>query len=103
MQRSEGGGSFQAVDTLNGKLLCGCDDVHACEVKQLTSILLSITYKQTTINLTSTTNFHSLFSAWINFTSLFSIIEGRTRGNDSDIRLLSIFSHLILNHYCLQL
>ncbi|PKI43202.1 hypothetical protein CRG98_036399 [Punica granatum] len=28
--RSEGGGSFQAVDTLNGKLLCGCDDVHAC-------------------------------------------------------------------------
>ena len=43
MQRSEGGGSFQAVDTLNGKLLCGCDDVHACEVKQLTSILLSIT------------------------------------------------------------
>ncbi|KAI4366720.1 hypothetical protein MLD38_022561 [Melastoma candidum] len=25
-----GGGSFQAVDTLNGKLLCGCDDVHAC-------------------------------------------------------------------------
>ncbi|KAL2329833.1 hypothetical protein Fmac_017414 [Flemingia macrophylla] len=30
-ERSEGGGSFQAVDTLNGKLLCGCDDVHACE------------------------------------------------------------------------
>ncbi|XP_061355154.1 PI-PLC X domain-containing protein At5g67130-like isoform X2 [Gastrolobium bilobum] len=29
-KRSEGGGSFQAVDTLNGKLLCGCDDVHAC-------------------------------------------------------------------------
>ncbi|KAF2299276.1 hypothetical protein GH714_031203 [Hevea brasiliensis] len=28
--RSEGGGSFQAVDTLNGKLLCGCDDIHAC-------------------------------------------------------------------------
>ncbi|KAJ8774973.1 hypothetical protein K2173_019977 [Erythroxylum novogranatense] len=29
-KRSEGGGSFQAVDTLNGELLCGCDDVHAC-------------------------------------------------------------------------
>ncbi|KAF2299238.1 hypothetical protein GH714_031078 [Hevea brasiliensis] len=29
-KRSQGGGSFQAVDTLNGKLLCGCDDVHAC-------------------------------------------------------------------------
>ncbi|ESR44180.1 hypothetical protein CICLE_v10013394mg [Citrus x clementina] len=29
-KRSEGGGSFQAVDTLNGKLLCGCDDLHAC-------------------------------------------------------------------------
>jgi len=39
MQRSEGGGSFQAVDTLNGKLLCGCDDVHSCVVKQLTSLL----------------------------------------------------------------
>ncbi|KAL5987899.1 hypothetical protein ACLOJK_035655 [Asimina triloba] len=32
-KRSEGGGSFQAVDTLNGKLLCGCDDVHACVVR----------------------------------------------------------------------
>ncbi|XP_039066423.1 PI-PLC X domain-containing protein At5g67130-like isoform X2 [Hibiscus syriacus] len=30
LNRSEGGGSFQAVDTLNGKLLCGCDDIHAC-------------------------------------------------------------------------
>lgn len=29
-KRSEGGGSFQAVDTLNGKLMCGCNDVHAC-------------------------------------------------------------------------
>ncbi|KAG8659638.1 PI-PLC X domain-containing protein At5g67130 isoform X2 [Manihot esculenta] len=29
-KRSQGGGSFQAVDTLNGKLLCGCDDIHAC-------------------------------------------------------------------------
>ncbi|XP_020206297.1 PI-PLC X domain-containing protein At5g67130 [Cajanus cajan] len=29
-KRSEGGGSFQAVDTLNGKILCGCDDVHTC-------------------------------------------------------------------------
>ncbi|KAJ6371196.1 hypothetical protein OIU77_001657 [Salix suchowensis] len=29
-KRSEGGGSFQAVDLLNGKLLCGCDDIHAC-------------------------------------------------------------------------
>ncbi|XP_021296864.1 PI-PLC X domain-containing protein At5g67130-like isoform X1 [Herrania umbratica] len=33
-KRSEGGGSFQAVDTLNGKLLCGCDDIHACVVSQ---------------------------------------------------------------------
>lgn len=32
MQRSEGGGSFQALDTLNGELLCGCNDVHACVV-----------------------------------------------------------------------
>ncbi|KAK7381229.1 hypothetical protein VNO78_33760 [Psophocarpus tetragonolobus] len=29
-KRSRGGGSFQAVDTLNGRLMCGCDDVHAC-------------------------------------------------------------------------
>ncbi|RWW62913.1 hypothetical protein BHE74_00029944 [Ensete ventricosum] len=29
-QRSDGGGSFQATDMLNGRLLCGCDDVHAC-------------------------------------------------------------------------
>ncbi|KAJ8637362.1 hypothetical protein MRB53_011629 [Persea americana] len=28
-KRSEGV-PFQAVNTLNGKLLCGCDDVHAC-------------------------------------------------------------------------
>lgn len=29
-KRSEGGGAFQAADMLNGRLLCGCDDVHAC-------------------------------------------------------------------------
>ncbi|ONI18969.1 hypothetical protein PRUPE_3G250100 [Prunus persica] len=29
-KRSEGGGSFQALDNLNGELLCGCNDVHAC-------------------------------------------------------------------------
>ncbi|XP_052195231.1 PI-PLC X domain-containing protein At5g67130-like [Diospyros lotus] len=29
-KRSAGGGAFQAVDTLNGKLLCGSDDVLAC-------------------------------------------------------------------------
>ncbi|XP_074348466.1 PI-PLC X domain-containing protein At5g67130-like [Apium graveolens] len=29
-KRSEGGGTFQAVDTLNGELLCGCNDVHSC-------------------------------------------------------------------------
>ncbi|CAK9164440.1 unnamed protein product [Ilex paraguariensis] len=29
-KRSDGGGAFQAADTLNGKLLCGCDDLHSC-------------------------------------------------------------------------
>ncbi|CAI0553208.1 unnamed protein product [Linum tenue] len=29
-KRSEGGGVFEAMDTLNGKLLCGCNDVHGC-------------------------------------------------------------------------
>ncbi|KAE9595269.1 putative PLC-like phosphodiesterase, TIM beta/alpha-barrel domain-containing protein [Lupinus albus] len=29
-KKSKGTGSFGAVDTINGKLLCGCDDVHAC-------------------------------------------------------------------------
>ncbi|RAL40828.1 hypothetical protein DM860_008526 [Cuscuta australis] len=29
-KRSEGGGAFQAVDKLNGELLCGKDDVNSC-------------------------------------------------------------------------
>ncbi|KAH6830315.1 PLC-like phosphodiesterases superfamily protein [Perilla frutescens var. hirtella] len=29
-KRSDGGGAFQAVDTLNGELLCGRQDVHQC-------------------------------------------------------------------------
>ncbi|XP_028550166.1 PI-PLC X domain-containing protein At5g67130 [Dendrobium catenatum] len=32
-KRSKGGGAFQATDMLNGRLLCGCDDVHACAVR----------------------------------------------------------------------
>ncbi|KAG9160355.1 hypothetical protein Leryth_008772 [Lithospermum erythrorhizon] len=31
-KRSEGGGTFQASDMLNGQLLCGQNDVHACKV-----------------------------------------------------------------------
>ncbi|KAK6152638.1 hypothetical protein DH2020_012277 [Rehmannia glutinosa] len=31
-KRSEGGGTFQATDVLNGELLCGCKDVHSCSV-----------------------------------------------------------------------
>uniref|UniRef100_A0A453JI78 PI-PLC X domain-containing protein n=1 Tax=Aegilops tauschii subsp. strangulata TaxID=200361 RepID=A0A453JI78_AEGTS len=30
-KRSEGGGAFQATDLLNGMLLCGCQDVKACQ------------------------------------------------------------------------
>lgn len=37
MQRSEGGGAFQAVDKLNGELLCGKDDVHSCVVSHMNS------------------------------------------------------------------
>ncbi|KAG8063022.1 hypothetical protein GUJ93_ZPchr0003g17594 [Zizania palustris] len=29
-KRSDGGGAFQATDLLNGRLLCGCQDVKAC-------------------------------------------------------------------------
>ncbi|KAJ0712302.1 putative PLC-like phosphodiesterase, TIM beta/alpha-barrel domain superfamily [Helianthus annuus] len=29
-KRSAGGGTFQAVDLLNGERLCGCNDVHSC-------------------------------------------------------------------------
>lgn len=42
MQRSDGGGAFQALDTLNGKLLCGCDDVHACLVRDIFGIIIII-------------------------------------------------------------
>ncbi|KAH9607008.1 hypothetical protein KSS87_013783 [Heliosperma pusillum] len=31
-KRSGGGGAFQAVDVLNGELMCGCSDVHACGI-----------------------------------------------------------------------
>ncbi|XP_074321480.1 PI-PLC X domain-containing protein At5g67130-like [Silene latifolia] len=31
-KRSEGGGAFEALDMLNGRLLCGRDDVHTCMV-----------------------------------------------------------------------
>lgn len=45
MQRSEGGGSFEAVDMLNGRLLCGCDDVHACLVTLLQFLIPLLTIK----------------------------------------------------------
>ena len=46
MQRSDGGGAFQALDTLNGKLLCGCDDVHACLVRDIFGIIIIIIITQ---------------------------------------------------------
>ncbi|XWS23073.1 hypothetical protein CRYUN_Cryun29cG0090400 [Craigia yunnanensis] len=38
-KRSDGGGVFQAVDKLNGKLLCGCNDVHSCVVTHVVSAI----------------------------------------------------------------
>ncbi|KAF5936581.1 hypothetical protein HYC85_024087, partial [Camellia sinensis] len=33
-KRGDGGGAFQAVDFLNGMLLCKCDDVNSCKVSK---------------------------------------------------------------------
>ncbi|MQM05348.1 hypothetical protein Taro_038159 [Colocasia esculenta] len=38
-KRSEGGGPFEATDTLNGRLMCGCDDVHACAQQERPQLL----------------------------------------------------------------
>lgn len=32
MQRSEGGGVFDALDKINGETLCGCSTLAACQV-----------------------------------------------------------------------
>lgn len=32
LQRSDGGGVFDAVDEMNGHTLCGCNTVTACQV-----------------------------------------------------------------------
>lgn len=32
LQRSDGGGVFDAVDQMNGHTLCGCSTVIACQV-----------------------------------------------------------------------
>lgn len=51
MQRSEGGGAFQAIDTLNGKLLCGCDDIHACQVSTIFALRKEQTSGETIIHI----------------------------------------------------
>ncbi|XP_026382367.1 PI-PLC X domain-containing protein At5g67130-like isoform X1 [Papaver somniferum] len=47
-KRSGGGGTFQVVDTLNGELLCGCDDVHACVaiwvIRSLQAFIMGMIY-----------------------------------------------------------
>ncbi|KAJ3673087.1 hypothetical protein LUZ60_006461 [Juncus effusus] len=32
-KRSDGGGALKAMDMLNGKILCGCNDIHSCAAK----------------------------------------------------------------------
>ncbi|KAL6841970.1 hypothetical protein ACP4OV_028482 [Aristida adscensionis] len=39
LQRSDGGGVFAATDMLNGMLICGRDDVHACKRRTLKDVL----------------------------------------------------------------
>nr|GEX08071.1 PI-PLC X domain-containing protein At5g67130 [Tanacetum cinerariifolium] len=41
-KRSEGGGTFQAVDLLNGERLCGCNDVHSCVIPHKLKVNQSI-------------------------------------------------------------
>lgn len=75
IQRSDGGGSFQAVDRLNGKLLCNCGDLHACVVRlYINSLRLSI---YTIIHLYENSNdslsFILSLAARINITNMHSL------------------------------
>ncbi|OIW04704.1 hypothetical protein TanjilG_06146 [Lupinus angustifolius] len=39
-KKCQGGGAFEATDKLNWRLMCGCDDLHACAVSLFTNLLV---------------------------------------------------------------
>ncbi|XP_038726356.1 PI-PLC X domain-containing protein At5g67130-like [Tripterygium wilfordii] len=51
-KKSEGGGAFQAVDTMNGELLCGCNDVHACVKGSSSAACTALSMSNSTANST---------------------------------------------------
>ncbi|KAE9595677.1 putative PLC-like phosphodiesterase, TIM beta/alpha-barrel domain-containing protein [Lupinus albus] len=58
-KRCHGGGPFEATDKLNGRLICGCDDLQACAVSLFTLLV-------TWFNCCTFTMFHMPYQLYLN-------------------------------------